>query len=364
MDGNRWITELFKEYYSKNKKSIFNVEKREFGIGVFGRKIAKRHMAFFSDQELNAYLSSEGPLYISHSVAYYEFPDATPMEKKNWLGSELVFDLDSPETSAEAMKAMKEELKKLIEIMKDEFGARDMLIAFSGNRGYHLHIRDRGFLPMNSDDRKRIIEYVKAEGFDHRKIFELFRKRMKNELLGNPQMIPGPNPKNWGAIGRFARKSKEIFSADPLQLSRRLRDQKNLDSFLNGIDEGNWGKGHGQKEEDLMQKLSQITELIKVRSEIDPAVTQDPTKLIRMPGSLHGSTGLEVKILKENGIEDFDPFSHAVVMPDDKTEIILKEDVNIRLKEILLKAKKGQKAKVPAFMAAYLYLKEKAEITS
>ncbi|MCX6773451.1 MAG: hypothetical protein NTY68_00435, partial [Candidatus Micrarchaeota archaeon] len=206
MDGNRWITELFKEYYSRNKKSIFNVERREFGIGVFGRKIAKRHMAFFSDQELNAYLSSEGPLYISHSVAYYEFPDATPMEKKNWLGSELVFDLDSPETTAEAMKAMKEELKKLIEIMKDEFGAKDMLIAFSGNRGYHLHVRDKGFLPMNSDDRKRIIEYVKAEGFDHRKIFELFRKRMKNELLGNPQMIPGPNPRNWGAIGRFARK--------------------------------------------------------------------------------------------------------------------------------------------------------------
>jgi DNA primase small subunit len=364
MQGNDWIMGLFRDYYSRNKKSIFNVEKREFGIGVFGRKIAKRHMAFFSDEELNSYLSSDPPLFISHSVGYYEFPDATPMEKKNWLGSELVFDLDSPETSDEAMKIMKQELKKLIEIMKDEFGARDMLIAFSGNRGYHLHVRDKGFLPMNSDDRKRIIEYVKAEGFDHRKIFELFRKRMKNELLGNPQMIPGPNPGNWGAIGRFARKSREIFSADPLQLSRRLRDQKNLESFLSGIDEGNWGRGHGQSEEDLMQKISPISEIIKVRCDIDPAVTQDPTKLIRMPGSLHGSTGLEVKILKESEIEDFDPFSHSVVLPDDKIEIMLKEDVNIRMKEIVLKAKKGQRAKVPAFMAAYLYLKEKAEFTS
>jgi DNA primase small subunit len=258
---------------------------------------------------------------------------------------------------------MKEELRKLIDIMKDEFGARDMLIAFSGNRGYHLHVRDKGVLPMNSDDRKRIIEYVKAEGFDHRKMFETFRKKMKNELLKNPHMVPGPNPNNWGAIGRFARKSKEIFSADPSQLSRRLKTEKNLESFLKGIDEGDWGRGHGQDEENLMQKISPIAEIIKIRSEIDPAVTQDPTKLIRMPGSLHGSTGLEVKILKENEIEDFDPFSHSVVLPDDKIGIMLKEDVNIRLKEIVLKAKKGQKAKVPAFMAAYLYLKEKAELT-
>jgi len=364
MQGNDWIMGLFKDYYSRNKKSIFNIEKREFGIGVWGRKIAKRHMAFFSDQELNAYLSSEPPLFISHSVAYYEFPDATPMEKKNWQGAELVFDLDSPETSKEAMKIMKEELKKLIEIIKDEFGARDMLIAFSGNRGYHLHVRDRGFLPMNSDDRKRIIEYVKAEGFDHKKMFEIFRKKRKDELLKNPHMVPGPNPNNWGALGRFARKSKEIFSADPLQLSRRLRQEKNLESFLSGIDMGDWGRGHGQNEEGLMQNLGPISEIIKVRCDIDPAVTQDPTKLIRMPGSLHGSTGLEVKILKESEIEGFDPFSDAVVIPDDKIGILLKEDVDIEMKEIKLRAKKGQTAKVPAFMAAYLYLKEKAEFTS
>jgi DNA primase small subunit len=364
MQGNDWIMRLFKEYYSKNKKSIFNVEKREFGIGVFGRKIAKRHIAFFSDQEMNAYLAAEPPLFISHSVAYYEFPDATPMERKNWQGAELVFDLDSPDTSAEAMKVMKGELMKLIEIMKDEFGARDMLIAFSGNRGYHLHVRDKGFLPMNSDDRRRMIDYVKAEGFDHRKMFETYRKKMKNELFNNPHMVPGPKPDNWGAIGRFARKTKEIFSADPLQLSRRLKDEKNLSNFLKGIDEGDWGRGHGLKEEDLMQDLGPISELIKVRSEIDPAVTQDPTKLIRMPGSLHGSTGFEVKIMKENEIEAFDPFSDAVVLPEDKIEIIMKEDVDIKIKEISLKAKKGQKAKVPAFMAAYLYLKEKSEFTS
>ena len=60
MQGNDWIMGLFRDYYSRNKKSIFNVEKREFGIGVFGRKIAKRHIALFSDEELNVILAATG----------------------------------------------------------------------------------------------------------------------------------------------------------------------------------------------------------------------------------------------------------------------------------------------------------------
>jgi hypothetical protein len=83
-----------------------------------------------------------------------------------------------------------------------------------------------------------------------------------------------------------------------------------------------------------------------------------------MPGSIHGSTGMEAMTLKESGIEGFDPFSDPIVFPDDKTAVMMKEDVSLRLKDISLKAKKGQAAKVPAYMAAYLCLKEKASLIS
>jgi len=363
----KWINNLLRGYYSKNRKSIYNVEKREFGIGDFGKKIARRHLAFLSDTELNAFLSAEAPLYISHSVAYYEFPDATPMERKNWLGAELVFDLDAENTDAETMKGMKKDLLRLIEILKDDFGARDYLINYSGNRGYHLHVRDKGFLSMLSDDRKKIIEYIKGEGFDYAKMFSSFKKRMKDELLdeGNKGMVPGPRPGDAGSAGRFAKTALEVARNDPLQLSRRLKDPSNLEQFVKGLLAGDWGRGHGLKEIDLMERLKLVGDATKLRSvNIDAGVTQDISKLIRMPGSIHGSTGLEAKILKESEIEGFDPASDPVVFPDEKVMILLKEDVSIRLKETSLKAKKGQKAKVPAYMGAYLCLKGKASLTS
>jgi DNA primase small subunit len=362
-----WISEMLKEYYTKNRKSIYNVEKREFGIGDFGKKIAKRHIAFLSDAELNTFLSAEAPLYISHSVAYYEFPDATPMEKKNWLGAELVFDLDAESTDAETMERTKGDLLRLIEILKDDFGARDYLINFSGNRGYHLHVRDRGFLSMLSDDRKKIIGYIKGEGFDYLKMFSSFRKRMKDELLkeGNKGMVPGPRPGDAGSAGRFARAALDVARGDPPKLSRRLKDPLNMEQFAKGLDAGDWGRGHSLKETELMERLKLVGDATNLRSvNIDAGVTQDISKLIRMPGSIHGSTGLEAKILKESEIEEFDPASGPVVFPDEKVAILLKENVDIRLRETTLKAKKGQKAKVPAYMGAYLCLKDKASLTS
>jgi DNA primase small subunit len=356
---------MLREYYSKSRKSIYNVEKREFGIGDFGKKIAKRHLAFASDTELNAFLSKEAPLYISHSVAYYEFPDATPMEKKNWLGAELVFDLDAENTDEETMKRMKADLLRLIGILKDDFGAREYLINFSGNRGYHLHVRDKGFLSMLSEDRKRIIEYIKGEGFDHVKMFNSFRKRMKDELLKNKNLVPGPRPGDAGSAGRFANAALVVARNDPLKISKRFKDPLNAEQFARGVEAGDWSRGHGLKEEDLMERLKPVSDETKLRSvNIDAGVTQDISKLIRMPGSIHGSSGLEAKILRENDIEEFDPLSDAVVFPDDKIAILMKEDVNIRMKETLFKAKKGQKAKVPAYMAAYLCLKDKASLTS
>jgi DNA primase small subunit len=363
----KWINNLIQGYYSKNRKSIYNVEKREFGIGDFGKKIARRHLAFASDADLNAFLAREAPLYISHSVAYYEFPDATPMERKNWLGAELVFDLDAESTDEETMKRTKADLIRLVGTLKDDFGAREYLINFSGNRGYHLHVRDKGFLSMLSEDRKRIIEYIKGEGFDHYKMFNAFRKRMKDELMkdGNRSMVPGPRPGDAGSAGRFARAAIDVARTNPLNISKKFKDALNVDMFANGVNVGHWEKGHGLKEEDLMERLKPVSERIKLGSvNIDAGVTQDISKLIRMPGSIHGSTGLEAKILKESEVEAFDPFNDAVVFPDDKTAILLKEDVNIRIRETVLRAKKGQKAKVPAYMAAYLCLKDKATLTS
>jgi DNA primase small subunit len=45
---------------------------------------------------------------------------------------------------------------------------------------------------------------------------------------------------------------------------------------------------------------------------IDEPVTTDTNRLIRLPGSLHGGSGLEVKRIKRDEIVDFDPLRDAV----------------------------------------------------
>ena len=88
------ILRNFREYYQNTKIEVPWVERREFGVGGFRKKIESRHMGFTSNQALNNYLVQEVPLFISHSVAYYKFPESTPMERKEWMGGDLIFDLD------------------------------------------------------------------------------------------------------------------------------------------------------------------------------------------------------------------------------------------------------------------------------
>jgi DNA primase small subunit len=45
---------------------------------------------------------------------------------------------------------------------------------------------------------------------------------------------------------------------------------------------------------------------------IDEPVTTDTNRLIRLPGSLHGGSGLAVQRIERDAIEAFDPLSDAV----------------------------------------------------
>ena len=86
---------LFKKYYEKAELPITNVNEREFGFGDFEKKIAFRHRAFKSADDLKKYMVSETPAFANYSSALYQYPDARPMEKKLWKGGSLIFDLDA-----------------------------------------------------------------------------------------------------------------------------------------------------------------------------------------------------------------------------------------------------------------------------
>ena len=95
MDSNerQFILKKFSAYYSGANIQIQSINQREFGFGNI-KKIDARHLSFGSSEAFRTYLMTNTPFFVSHSAAYYERPDATPMERKGLIGADVIFDLD------------------------------------------------------------------------------------------------------------------------------------------------------------------------------------------------------------------------------------------------------------------------------
>src|ERR687889_2117553 len=65
------------------------------------------------------------------------------------------------------MFLLKEEVKKLIRFLTEDFGVSSKVIAvyFSGNNGFHLHVTDRGYYGLLSNERSEISSYLLGKGF-------------------------------------------------------------------------------------------------------------------------------------------------------------------------------------------------------
>jgi DNA primase small subunit len=340
------LKQLFSEYYKRATFPITSIEAREFGVG-FEKKIERRHMSFFTEAELKSYLLHEAPMYISHSTARYSKPTA-PMEEKGWLGSDLVFDMDAEEANKEAVAKVLQNTLELRDLLKTEFGAKNMLMVFSGNRGFHIHVRDEQFQQLRSDERKRIVEYLKGDGFDYTLLFQ--------EKDGG--MITGPRPIDPGYRGRFAKKAIEIAKENPKKLYR-IMSREQADNFIRGVEQGIWSR---LPVKDIIERMSVVAGALSMHAiAADGAVTYDISKLIRMPNSLHGSTGFRVMPLSNPDKFEID---RAFAFSDEPINIRFLEDVDkIQILDADIKAKNGEERKVPLYLAVLLACQHKAIIS-
>lgn len=285
-----YIREKIREYYRGGISAPVEIEKREFGIGDFEKKIVVRHLAFQNMSQLHSFLIQEAPPYVSQSISYYEYPDGRPMEKKNWLGADLVFDLDADEVPCgkkhiekwfckDCLENVKNETLKLIDLLTGDFGIekKELKILFSGNKGYHVHIRTPEVKGLDQDARKEIVEYIRRDS----------------------------------------------------------------------------GKKPGKGNIDIRSGRKLMPENV-LSAKIDPSVTFDLSKLIRMPDSIHGSSGL--KVCHITNLEKFDPFRDAVVFGE-KEVGIMADSPEFTLKDRTFGPFKNQEVKLPEYAAIYLILK-------
>jgi len=383
-----FLKSRFKEYYEKNKIELPDrFGRREFAFIFFGSSGMRRHLSFSRREEFIKFLREQIPVHAYYSSAYYQKPDAPTMQEKNWMGAELIFDLDSDHLPnaenmdyVESLKQVKKEFKKLIEeFLLGDFGFDEKYLElyFSGGRGYHCHVKDPAIFDLDSNERREIVDYITAR--DLQQDFVIFREHAigrrqygkRSFASGKTLRMPSPDESGWR--GRISRGIINLIdeitkSDDPIKKLeeygvKRPIAEKLINDLSNDrikrIKDGLLDQSKAIRKFFLNRAL-RSTAVSLAAGETDEPVTCDVKRLIRLPSSLHGKTGLKVVRIAIDSLKEFDPLRDAVVFGNDPIKIRLKQPFSIKMKDEQFYLKEG-KQEVPIYLAVFLIGKRLAE---
>ena len=383
-----FLKNLFSKHYELHKIELPDrFGRREFAFITFNGKGMIRHIGFEKKNQFSNFVKTKTPSHIYYSSAYYKKPGASTMQEKNWMGAELIFDLDSDHlpnvenlSYEQQLDVVKIEFIKLVEdfLIKDfGFDKKFINLYFSGGRGYHCHVTDPKILGLNSNERREIVDYItgrdiKDSWMFHEQITEIKRYGKKIYPSGKSLKMPMPNEPGWR--GRISRGIIELIdeikkSNKPVEKLKEYGVNEAIaeklltdlsDERFNRIKQGKLDQSKIIRRFFLNNALRK-TAVSMGAGETDEPVTCDVKRLIRLPCSLHGKTGLKVVKIPINKIYDFSPLNDAVVLPGDQVKAYLNKSIKIKIKEESFNLTKGEQ-KLPSYLAALLIGKKMANI--
>lgn len=394
-----FIKSKFSEYYRKTKLRLPpGLEKREWGFVPFDthpKIMMKRHKSFASHDSFVRFLRLNAPAHVYHSSAYYQHPNTPSMDEKGWMGADLVFDLDAdhlpnpPDSYEEMLERVKRETIKLLEFLINDFGLRNIQLAFSGSRGYHVHARDDCVLKLGSQERKEIVDFITSRGLDINIISDqppiekglLKRCYRCNKtttkyvcpICGSPTReltIRSREDKHY-KISRDSSWGRKIL--DYLDELSKLSEKEGMEDLveIKGIGSEKardiYRQARKGKKDQVRESLGKdIGEKLSVNilgGKSDEPVTADTKRLIRCPRSLHGKTGLQVKPLLIDELDDFNPLSDAVVFGNNPVTVRILKPTELSLCDTYLSLDEGT-TELPEYVAIFLTCRGKAEYES
>lgn len=349
MDVNaRFLLKSFRKYYEKNSIIVpSRFGRREFGFMFFDKNFVRRHMRFVTLTDVRRFVYTQVPSHCYYSTAYYRKPDAPTIEEKEWLGADLVFDLDADHLAGaenmsypEMLGQIKKEVIKLVDsFLLDDLGfdENQVHIVFSGGRGYHVHIEESDVIGLDSYGRREIVDYITSNGLNTDRMFESIGKGKSSiEDSGG-----------WKLRIRsvMRRVIDDVCNFGPEEVRRLYPSIKNVDNdsikkcrvYFRKVGTKVFGKEGvllGKDAQEFLRLAAQ--DLIpELSGKIDEPVTSDTKRLIRLPGSIHGKSGLRVVPLSRDDLTDFDPLVSAVPdqYSDDDVTVVTRRDVDIKIKD-------------------------------
>jgi DNA primase small subunit len=406
-----FIIQKFTEYYRDNANKIplpTSYKKREFGFILSDKGIMLRHKAFSEPRFFRDFIKLITPSDVYHSAAYYKHP-SREMGKKEWIGADLIFDIDFDHISTPCteeheywtcelcdqagvgkqpsvcsqcggskfkmvvwlcetcLETAKSEALKLIEFLVNDFGflPQDVEVCFSGHRGYHIHVERDEIKQLDQDARKEIVDYVQGTGLK----VSLHGLMQVSRKTG--QKIIGPDLNDPGWSGKIARGVYDIIVTYNLQQLKEINGiNKNIASLifsqrekiLKAWNTGTpWGsiKGVGIKTWEKLVETSVVNQAVS----IDTVVTIDIHRLIRMPLTLHGKTGLKVVSIPSKSLERFDPLRDAVAFNEGTLKVYILAAHRFRIGKEIYGPYERETVKLPMAAAIYLLCKRAALLT-
>jgi DNA primase small subunit len=290
-----------------------------------------RHRSLLDLGEIVDFLERERPRHVYFSAGRYDDPSAGSMDEKDWRGSDLIFDLDADhlpgvvpgeDSYGEMLEACKDALFRLLSFLDDDFGFSDLTVVFSGGRGYHVHVRDPDVQELGSEGRREIVDYVRGIGLD----FESVVRRETVAGLGRRTPAEKRTLDTRGGWSRRAHRRvltliEELEGMEEEAALSRLREFEGIGegkarAVLRAIEENREEIEAGNVDVHSavfgLARTLVAESVARENAPIDEPVTTDTNRLIRLPGSLHGGSGLEVMRLERADLEAFDPLEDAI----------------------------------------------------
>lgn len=407
IETETFLKNQFAKYYRRNGQAIVSppdFEEREFAFFWFSRSGAFRHLGFIDIKELSNFMANEGPAHAFYSAAYYETPDAPQMPLKGWQGADLIFDIDAdhfdlpcqkshdrwwcpecncqgkghrpetcPKCSAPRLQEQKWMCDKCLEVAKEEttkiienflipdFGISrsDILIVFSGHRGYHIHCYDEEVRTLSSPGRREIVDYITGTGIEFK--FHGFIDDSYGLPKGPDIRSPGWERKLAQGIQALFQNTEQLEEIPGLRTPQRKVLQNKAATILKHLKEKPpryfAPKGIGFA---TWRTIAQFI-VAKKSVAIDEPVTTDIHRLIRLPGSLHGKTGFLVKCLDSSSLAAFNPFQHAQVFKG-SAKVFVEKSPAFQLGDTQYPSMNKEKKELPLSVAMFLLCKGVATI--
>jgi DNA primase small subunit len=405
--SREFVYQKFTDYYCDPSTVIPEPNlpsQREFAYLMFKERFMVRHRMFDSIKRFRAVLNEMVPSDVYHSCAYYKNPDFD-MDKKGWIGADLVFDIDAdhiptscnkihdefrcvkcgfsgrgltPETCpvCEAKKfetrtwacelcidSARTEAAKLIDMLENDFGfsLEKLHVFFSGHRGYHIHVEDEVVRSLDAMARKEIVDYVTGLG-----LAVLDKEVPAGKKHGKRSSTRKFSLHNFGWNRRLKLGMEKFLltaTKDDLR-SVGLRNAsllQNKDMIIKrAINEGRWESINGVSAQTWF-KLAKCAQEAEA-SKIDTVVTTDIHRLIRMNGTLHGKTGLKKIEFPAKDLQTFDPFVGAVAIKKGEVKVLVSDVPEFKLGGKTLGPYKNQVVELSSAAAVMLICKGRAKV--